>query len=686
MTPRAAWALSVDPDRIAWLTLDKPDAGANALSRDVLTELDARLADLERIAPRGVVVISGKDSGFIAGADIKEFTTLEDTADAEALIDHGQRVLARLERLPCPTVAALHGYALGGGLELALACRYRVAVEDERLALGLPEVMLGIHPGFGGTVRAVRLIGALDALDLMLTGRTVRGRKARALGLVDRGCASRAELPALARRCIVEARPAHRPNGWRRLVSSPLVRPLLRNRLRATVARRVREAHYPSPYAIIDLWVRYGADPRTGYEAEKRSIAKLAVTATARNLVRVFLLQGALKSQGAKQPQAIERVHVIGAGVMGGDIAAWCALRGLQVTLQDREARYVQPALARAEALFDKKIRDDAARVAARSRLIADVEGTGLATADVVIEAIVEDVAVKRALYADIEARLKPDAVLATNTSSIVLEELAAALTRPGRLVGLHFFNPVAQMPLVEIVCGAASAPASIATAIALTRKLDKLPLPCRSAPGFVVNRVLVPYMFEAMHMAAEGHSIAAIDAAAKDFGMPMGPVELADTVGLDVCWHVGRIVSQALGQSLPDLSQLEGRVAAVELGRKSNRGFYLWEDGRTRGANPALPTQPNASTDASDLQDRLVLALANESVAVLRDGIVESADRLDSALIFGAGYAPFRGGPMQAARERGIDDCVARLQTLAARYGARFSPDAGWQSLRAAR
>ena len=257
MTPRAAWALSVDPDRIAWLTLDKPDAGANALSRDVLTELDARLADLERIAPRGVVVISGKDSGFIAGADIKEFTTLEDTADAEALIDHGQRVLARLERLPCPTVAALHGYALGGGLELALACRYRVAVEDERLALGLPEVMLGIHPGFGGTVRAVRLIGALDALDLMLTGRTVRGRKARALGLVDRGCASRAELPALARRCIVEARPARRPNGWRRLVSSPLVRPLLRNRLRATVARRVREAHYPSPYAIIDLWVRY---------------------------------------------------------------------------------------------------------------------------------------------------------------------------------------------------------------------------------------------------------------------------------------------------------------------------------------------------------------------------------------------------------------------------------------------
>ena len=686
MTVRTAWTLSVDPDRIAWLTLDKPDVGANALSRDVLTELDARLADLERIAPRGVVVISGKDSGFVAGADVKEFTTLKDTADAEALIDHGQRVLARLEHLPCPTVAALHGFALGGGLELALACRYRVAVEDERLALGLPEVMLGIHPGFGGTVRAVHLLGALDALDLMLTGRTVRGRKARALGLVDLACASRAELPALARRCIFEARPARRPNWWRRLVSSPLVRPWLRNRLRATVARRVREAHYPAPYAIIDLWVRHGADPRTGYEAEKRSIAKLAVTATARNLVRVFLLQDALKSQGSKQPPTIERVHVIGAGVMGGDIAAWCALRGLRVTLQDRAERYVQPALVRAEALFEKRIRDVAARDAARARLVVDIEGAGLATADVVIEAIVEDAAVKRTLYADIEARMKPDAVLATNTSSIVLEELAAALATPGKLVGLHFFNPVAQMPLVEIVCGAASAPASITTAIALTRKLDKLPLPCRSAPGFVVNRVLVPYMFEAMHMAAEGHSIASIDAAAKDFGMPMGPVELADTVGLDVCLHVGRIVSQALGRSMPDLSQLEARVAAGELGRKSNRGFYLWEAGRTRGANPALPTQPTAATDAGDLQDRLVLALANESVAVLRAGIVESADRLDSALIFGAGYAPFRGGPMQAARERGVDDCVARLKTLTARYGARFSPDVGWESMRAAR
>lgn len=686
MSAQSAWTLSIDPDRIAWLTIDKPDAGANALSRDVLTELDARLADLERIAPRGVVVISGKDSGFIAGADVKEFTTLENVADAEALIDHGQRVLARLERLPCPTVAALHGFALGGGLELALACRQRVAVEDERLSLGLPEVMLGIHPGFGGTVRAVRLIGALDALDLMLTGRTVRGRKARALGLVDRGCATRAELPALAKRCILEPRPPRRPTWWRRMVSSALVRPLLRNRLRATVARRVREAHYPSPYAIIDLWVRHGANPHTGYEAEKRSIAKLAVTATARNLVRVFLLQDALKSQGAKTPHAIERVHVIGAGVMGGDIAAWCALRGLQVTLQDRAERYVQPALTRAEALFDKRIRDVTAREAARARLVVDLEGAGLATADVVIEAIVEEVAVKRALYADIESRMKADAVLATNTSSIVLEELAGALSNPSRLVGLHFFNPVAQMPLVEIVCGAATAPASIATAIALTRKLDKLPLPCRSAPGFVVNRVLVPYMFEAMHMAAEGHSIAAIDAAAKDFGMPMGPVELADTVGLDVCLHVGRIVSHALGKSMPDLQQLEARVAAGELGRKSNRGFYLWEDGRIRGTNPAVPSLPACTTDARDLQDRLVLALANESVAVLRAGIVDTADRLDSALIFGAGYAPFRGGPLQAARERGIEDCIARLRELETRYGARFRPDDGWASLRAAR
>lgn len=677
------WKLSIDADAIAWLVLDKPDASANALSRAILTELDARLGDLERIAPRGVVVMSGKDSGFIAGADVKEFTTLKDASDAEAMIEHGQRVLARLERLPCPTVAALHGFALGGGLELALACRYRVAVEDDRLALGLPEVMLGIHPGFGGTVRVVQLIGATPALDLMLSGRTVRGSKARALGLVDRVCKNRDDLPATAKKMVLDRPPRHRPSLLQRLISSRLVRPLLRSKLRAAVARRASEAHYPAPFAIIDLWVRYGASPRSGYDAEKRSVARLALTATARNLVRVFLLQDALKSQGARAPRDISRVHVIGAGVMGGDIAAWCALRGLHVTLQDREMRYVTPALERATTLFERRIRNADDRSAAQDRLRADIDGHGVESADVVIEAIIEDARIKRELYAALEPRLKPGAVIATNTSSIMLEQLADSLRDPQRLVGLHFFNPVAMMPLVEIVRGQDTSAAAIANAIALTRKLDKLPLPCCSAPGFVVNRVLLPYMFEAMHAAAEGHSIRAIDSAAKEFGMPMGPVELADTVGLDVCLHVGRIVSTALDRPLPNLAHLVSRIDSGELGRKSGRGFYLWENGKAREPNPALQaTSSVATTSADDLQDRLVLAIANECVAVLREKVIDSADHLDAAMIFGSGYAPFRGGPIQAARERGLDDCVARLKELEARYGPRFAPDAGWADL----
>lgn len=683
MSTAACFRLSVDAERIAWLTFDKPGASANALSSEVLDELDRQLAVVERVAPRGLVILSAKENGFVAGADVKEFTTLASVAEAEALIERGQRVLARLERLPCPTVAAIHGYALGGGLELALACRWRVAVEDDRLALGLPEVMLGIHPGFGGTVRAVQRLGAAAALDLMLTGRTVRGSKARKLGLVDRVCTDRDALRATARSCVLgRARPG-RPSWLARAMSFGIVRPLLRQRLRAQVARRVREAHYPAPFALIDLWVRYGADPRTGYDAERRSIAKLALTETARNLVRVFMLQDALKSQGA-DARAPSRVHVIGAGVMGGDIAAWCALRGLQVTLQDRTLELITPALQRAQAVFDKRIRNENERAAARARLVADADGHGIAEADVVIEAIVEDLQIKQSLYATLEPQLKPGAILATNTSSIVLEELATTLREPSRLVGLHFFNPVAQMPLIEIVRGQQSSEHAVATAIALTRKLDKLPLPCRSAPGFVVNRILVPYMFEAMHAAAEGHSIDAIDAAAKAFGMPMGPVELADTVGLDVCRHVGRIVSQALGRPTPDLAQLDARIAAREFGRKSGLGFYLWTAGKQGGVNPAIATAVAATptTSADDLTDRLVLALANEAVAVLRAGIVSDADTLDAAMIFGSGYAPFRGGPLHYARSAGFGRCRDRLRELEARYGARFAPDPGWDAL----
>ena len=677
MTDDAArsWKSERDGDGIAWLTFDKPGTSANVLSASVLMELNAVLAVLEKDLPRGVIVISAKKSGFVAGADIKEFTGVANEASGYQLIRPGQQVFDRLEALRCPSVAAIHGFALGGGLELALACHYRVGVADERLSLGLPEVMLGIHPGFGGTVRSVRLAGVRPAMEMMLTGKPVRGDKALQLGLLDR-LVPEDELRAAARELVLKPPPRRRAPLSERLLSAAPLRPLVRRSLLAQVARRAPRAHYPAPYAIIDLWSRYGAHGPQAFDAEAHSIAHLFTTETSRNLVRVFLLQDRLKAGGAKSAADVKHVHVVGAGVMGGDIAAWSALRGFTVTLQDRAIEYVQPALARAAQLFDKRARDPAKNAAARARLTADVAGAGVASADVVIEAIYENLEAKQELYARLESRMKPGALLATNTSSIMLEPLAAKLTRPGRLVGLHFFNPVAQMPLIEIVHAGNTDPVAVQTATGFARRIDKLPLACRSAPGFMVNRVLTPYMYEAMLAAREGTALELIDRAATDFGMPVGPIELVDIVGLDVASHVGEIIASELSRPVTAIARLNELLAAKKLGRKSGEGFYAWRDGKVVKA-PA-----GAAAPAADLTDRLVLVLVNECVACLREGVVEDPDLVDAAVLFGAGFTPFRGGSLSYARERGIETVVARLQELAARYGARFQPDAGWKAL----
>lgn len=677
MTSPTAWTLERDGEDMAWLTLDVPGGSANTLGRSVLEELAGHLDTLEAQPPRGLIIRSGKRSGFIAGADIREFVALRNVEQALDLIRHGQRIFDRLERLPCATIALINGFCMGGGLELALACRHRLALKDDRVTLALPEVMLGIHPGFGGTVRAVRLLGAATALDLMLTGRSVRASRALEIGLVDRLCSSGEELEQQARVFVRQPHAARRPTVLQRLMSWPVVRPFLRRSLEAQLARKARRAHYPAPYAIVDLWVRHGARGEAAYEAEAQSIAKLFLTDTARNLVRVFFLQDQLKSQGTKGTPAPRRIHVIGAGVMGGDIAAWCAYRGLEVTLQDSSASAIDGAITRAHEFFDKKIKDPARRAEALTRLRSDPAGTGSSEADVVIEAIVERLEIKQAVFRALEPTLKPGAILATNTSSIPLESLAAGLADPGRLVGVHFFNPVSAMPLVEIVHASQTRAESIAAGIAFARALDKLPLPCRSGPGFLVNRVLVPYMQEAMYAAQDGVPLEIIDRVAVEFGMPMGPVELSDVVGLDVCRHVGQIVAESLGRTLPDAPELEQRIAAGKLGRKSGEGFYVWRDGKAQKSRPS-----GAAPD--DLPDRLMLGLVNECVACWREGLVEQESLIDAGVIFGTGFAPFRGGPLVYARERGLAACEARLRELAGLYGPRFTPDAGWAQLRA--
>ncbi|MGB6452294.1 MAG: 3-hydroxyacyl-CoA dehydrogenase NAD-binding domain-containing protein, partial [Steroidobacteraceae bacterium] len=480
-----------------------------------------------------------------------------------------------------------------------------------------------------------------------------------------------------ARECVLHP-PARRSAPLvERVLSLAPARPLVRSMLLKQVAAKAPREHYPAPYALVDLWARYGARGAAAYVAEARSIAGLFGTETAHNLVRVFLLQERLKSLGGKPSPTVKHVHVIGAGVMGGDIAAWCALRGFTVTLQDRAAEFIAPALERAGQLYEKRLRDPEKIAAARGRLRADVAGDGVPDADVVIEAIFESLNAKRELYAALEPRLKPEALLATNTSSLQLEPLAAKLARPERLVGLHFFNPVAQMPLIEVVRSAQGDPAIVQAALAFARKLDKIPVPCRSAPGFVVNRVLIPYLNEAMLAGEEGIALASIDEVAVRFGMPMGPIELADVVGLDVANDVGEIIAAELGRPAPSLGRLKQLVAAKKLGRKTGEGFYRWQDGKA--------VKPPATAPApADLQDRLILALANESVACLRDGVVSEEDLLDAAVIFGTGFAPFRGGPIAYARSRGVAAVVSRLGQLAERYGSRFAPDPGWAGIEA--
>ncbi|HKR35675.1 MAG TPA: 3-hydroxyacyl-CoA dehydrogenase NAD-binding domain-containing protein [Steroidobacteraceae bacterium] len=667
------WRLVTDSDGVAWLALDKAGASTNSLSREVMEELAAILGDLAKALPRALIVTSAKKRGFIAGADIKEFVGIRTPDQAYELIRRGQEVLDQLAALGCPTVAAINGFALGGGLEVALACRYRVLVDDPAATLGFPEVQLGVHPGFGGTVRAVQLAGPIAAMDLMLTGRTIRPQQSLDLGLVDR-LAPVAQLDATAKQVALAPPPVRERKLTHRLLNLRVVRPVLAGQMRSQVARRARPEHYPAPYAMIELWQRFGGKGKQAYESEARSMAQLLCTPTSRNLVRVFFLQDRLKSAGKAGGEPVKHVHVVGAGVMGGDIASWCAVRGLTVTLQDRGEQYIAPALERARKFFEKRYPDAAKREETMARLSADVEGRGVPKADVVIEAIFEDLNAKRELYARLEPQMKPLAVLATNTSSIVLEQLAAKLAAPERLIGLHFFNPVARMPLIEVIHAERTQPHKLQAGLAFARQIDKLAIACRSSPGFLVNRVLMPYLSEAVRAAEEGVPLALIDRAAEDFGMPMGPIELADVVGLDVVMSVGKVFFQA-GAEVPHVLSI--RYEQKKFGKKTGEGFYVWQDDK-----PQKP--PAAGRPApSDLQDRLMLLLVNEAVAVLRERIVEDADLIDAGVIFGAGFAPFRGGPIQYARTRGVDAILARLEELRTVHGERFAPDAGWQLLR---
>ena len=669
--------LRLDEDNICWLTIDRAGKSVNTFDREVFEEFAQVIEQIPQESI-GVIIESGKKVGFIAGADIGQFVKIEDKDEIYELIREAQQILDKFEALPIPKVAMINGFCLGGGYELALSCDYRVALDDPRVKIGLPEVLLGIHPGWGGSVRLPRLIGVVGAMKIMLPGMSVVPKKAKRLGMIDDVARSDHLLRRAARYFVMHKPNKRQPVWWDKIVTWPPLRPFIAGQLTKQLQKKkVQREHYPAPYALIDAWQRDAAEGDAAMVGEAKSFAEVFVTPTARELIRVFFLQDSMKALGKGTEHGIKRVHVIGAGVMGGDIAAWAAFCGYDVTLQDREIKFIAPAIKRAHKLFKKKLKEHRLIEAAMDRLRPDVQGTGVAKADLVIEAIFENFEVKQQLYKAIEPQMKEGAILATNTSTLPLEKLCTVLKNPERFVGLHFFNPVAKMQLVEVVRGEKTAEDVFKRMLAFTTKIKRLPLPVTSSPGFFVNRALMPYLIEAAMLYDEGVAPAAIDDAAVKFGMPMGPLELLDTVGLDVAASAAQVLADAFNIEVP--TNLAKLVEEGKLGKKSGEGIYQYNNGKP--VKVGLYQQDQANVP-SDLTDRLIMRMLNECVACWREQVVEERDMLDAGMIFGTGFAPFRGGPMRYIETTGAEQCVDTLNKLADKHGDRFTADKGWSKL----
>jgi 3-hydroxyacyl-CoA dehydrogenase/enoyl-CoA hydratase/3-hydroxybutyryl-CoA epimerase len=664
------WHHAVDEGGTVWLALDRKGSSVNTISEGVLKGLAGHLDALEADTPKALVIRSAKPAGFAAGADITGFDAMSEEG-AEDLLRQGHDVLDRLEALDCPTICVTHGAALGAGFELALACDWRIAVDGASFAF--PEVRLGLHPGLGGTFRLPALIEPTEAMTLMLTGKSAHTKKAKSLGIADVVCEER-HVEAAIEAIIFGDVEKHGAGLSSHAFRLGPARNLAARRMRSEAAKQAPPEHYPAPEALIALWEEHGDDRAAMQEGEIASFAELLKTETSKNLRRVFFLRQGLKDK-ARGEDEIAHVHVVGAGAMGGEIAAWAALQGKTVTLGDVETGPIGAALKQARKVCkDKHLSSTEARDAL-DRLIPDMRGYGVARADLVIEAAPEKPDLKGKIYADLGKGMKPGSILATNTSSLPLAELAKKAKTPTRFAGLHFFNPVSKLELVEVVAHDKTSKATLDRLSAFCGAIDRLPVLVQDYPGFLVNRALTPYLLEAMVLMEEGVPKEVIDSAAIDFGMPMGPVTLADQVGLDICLHVAESLKEHLDKPMPDVTAaLRDKVEAGETGKKAGQGFYDWSDG--------TPHPDTEDEGPADLTDRLILPMLDACVECLRKGIARDADEVDAALIFATGFAPFRGGPIHYAKARGIEEVRAMLADLAARHGPRFEPDEGWSDL----
>jgi len=686
--------------KIARLLMDDPARRVNVLDLAALDSLDEALGEIEAGRDRasaGVIVTSGKPGSFIAGADIDAIASMADREQVRAVVERAHRVFSRLAALPMPTVAAIDGVCLGGGTELALACDSRVAAEEPRTQIGLPEILLGIIPGFGGTTRLPRLVGFSTGLDLILTGRALDARRAEKAGLIARAVPSawlidfaERRLAELEKRPAARRRDAYRPRGLRAwfLDSTPFGRNLALDRAAAMTKARTG-GHYPAPLAALRV-LRFGftRPVEESLGLESKEVSELVIGPVCKNLVRIFQLSERAKKAPAVagydgKPEPVHSLALIGTGVMGAGIAELASRTGVQVRMRDVKPEALTRALQIVRGLIDE--RGKRRRMSAREKdaqmafILPTLDLTGLGRADLAIEAVVEDLDVKRRVFAELEVRMRADALLATNTSSLSVDAIAAGFQHAERFCGFHFFNPVHRMPLVEVVRGARTSDAAMVRAVAFARALGKTPVVVRDAPGFVVNRLLMPYLREAMHLVDDGYSLRDVDAAMRRFGMPMGPFEVLDEVGLDVAHKVAGVLGAAFPDRMTPAPALDRLIAAGRLGKKNGLGFYRYPNGK-REDEPhmaqllALTRKPRAGMPEV-IAERMALAIVNEGARCLEDGVVEDADRLDLAMVFGTGFPPFRGGPMRYADTLGLPNVVSRLNALRAEKGERYAP-----------
>jgi 3-hydroxyacyl-CoA dehydrogenase / enoyl-CoA hydratase / 3-hydroxybutyryl-CoA epimerase len=677
------------------LHFDLAGEKVNKFSSSVLLELEQLLGELRVQSFDRLFIVSDKPGIFIAGADVTEFSKVTSREQAVEFIRYGQRLFAEVTALPYPTIAVIDGACMGGGTELALSCDWRVMTDARKAAIGLPETKLGIIPAWGGTTKLPRLVGLPAALDMILTGKTLDAKRAKRVGLVDEVVSSSIALEAAKK--FAEGKAKRRGDSERLhfyLEGNPLARRIVFAKARKSTLEQTR-GHYPAQMAAIDVMetgFQRGVD--AGLEAEAQTAASLILGDVAKNLVSLFFLMEDAKKDFGSKPRRVERTGVLGAGLMGAGIAQAIADREVPVRLKDMSFDALAGGMRSAARVWRKKVerrRMSQAEMAVRiARITPTVDWSGFENVDLLIEAVLEKLDVKQSVLADFEARAKKDAIFATNTSTIPITAIASGARHPENVVGMHFFSPVDRMPLLEVIRGEKTSEETLATAVAFGKKLGKTVVVCNDGPGFIVNRILGPYLNEAGHLLQEGNSIESIDQAMVDFGMPLGPLELLDQVGIDVAGKAAEVLSAAFGDRLQPSELVSRALADGRLGKKNGRGIYLWTDGKRGGADPSVYAmvggQPPKRSSKEAMQDRMVFAMINEAARILEEKIAFSAADVDLAMIFGTGFPPFRGGLLRYADARGAAEIVETMRLLVARGLERFTPSEPLQRLAAAR